>query len=251
MLCHIITIFPEYFSGILNTGILRIAQEKGLLTVSLINLRDFATDAYRTVDDYPYGGGSGMILKPEPVVNAVESIKKENSYLILTSPKGRRFDQSRAQELALKEHLIFICGRYKGIDERVRQYLMPDEISVGDFILSGGEAGCAIILEACVRLIPGVVGDEESIASDSFVSGILDAPYYTRPAQFRNYKVPEVLLSGNHAQIRRWRRKEALRITLLRRPDLLKKIPLSAEDIKLLQEIEEEEKLSHREKPDP
>ncbi len=239
MECHIITIFPEFFSGILTTGILRRAQEKGLLKVSLISLRDFANDSYRTVDDYPFGGGAGMILKPEPVFKAVESVKKEDSFVILTSPKGERFDQKKALALSKKEDLIFICGRYKGVDERIMN-LVNCEISIGDFILSGGEVACAVILESCVRLIPGVVGDEESVATDSFISGILDAPYWTRPQDFRGYKVPEVLLSGDHEKIRRWRRKEALRITLLRRPDLLEKANLSEEDLKLLQEIKEE-----------
>jgi tRNA (guanine37-N1)-methyltransferase len=242
MLCHIITIFPEYFAGILKIGILRIAQEKKILNVTLINLRDFAMDSYRTVDDYPYGGGSGMIMKPEPIFQAVESVKREDSYVILTSPQGRRFEQNLAKELSQKEHLIFICGRYKGVDERVREFLADEEISLGDFILAGGEAVCSVILEAVVRLIPGVVGDEESVATDSFVSGILDAPYYTRPADYRGYRVPEILLSGDHQKIRVWRRKEALRRTLLRRPDLLERAELTPEDIKLLKEIEEEEK---------
>lgn len=240
MVCHIITIFPEYFTGILNTGVLRIAEEKKILNVSLINLRNFTDNSYRTVDDYPYGGGSGMIMKPEPIFRAVESVKKNNSYIILTSPSGRKFNQELAKELSKREHLIFIAGRYKGVDERTREYLVDDEISIGDFILAGGEAACAVILEAIVRLIPGVVGDEESITTDSFVSGILDSPYYTRPADYRGYKVPEILLSGDHEKIRIWRRKEALRRTLLKRPDLLENINLTTEDLKLLKEIKEE-----------
>ncbi|MEO0102552.1 MAG: tRNA (guanosine(37)-N1)-methyltransferase TrmD [candidate division WOR-3 bacterium] len=240
MLCHILTIFPEYFTGILKTGVLRIAEEKNLLNVSLINLRNFTDNSYRTVDDYPYGGGSGMIMKPEPIFRAVESVKKNNSYIILTSPSGRKFDQKLAKELSKREHLIFISGRYKGVDERVRKYLVNDEISIGDFILSGGEAACAVILEAIVRLIPGVVGDEESINTDSFVSGILDSSYYTRPADYQGYKVPEILLSGDHEKIRIWRRKEALKRTLLRRPDLLENINLTTEDLKLLEEIKKE-----------
>lgn len=240
MLCHILTIFPEYFTGILKTGVLRIAEEKNLLNVSLINLRNFTDNSYRTVDDYPYGGGSGMIMKPEPIFRAVESVKRNNSYIILTSPSGRKFDQKLAKELSKREHLIFISGRYKGVDERVRKYLVNDEISIGDFILSGGEAACAVILEAIVRLIPGVVGDEESINTDSFVSGILDSSYYTRPADYQGYKVPEILLSGDHEKIRIWRRKEALKRTLLRRPDLLENINLTTEDLKLLEEIKKE-----------
>ncbi len=240
MLTSIITIFPEYFAGILNTGVLRIAQEKGVLTASLINLRDFTEDAYRTVDDYPYGGGSGMIMKPEPIFKAVSAIRRENSWTILLSPQGRVFNQKIAQELTQKRHLIFICGRYKGVDERVRRYLIDDEISLGDYILAGGEAACSVILEAVVRLLPGVVGDEESVTTDSFVSGILDAPYYTRPVDYLGYKVPQILLSGDHQKIKRWRRKEALRLTLLRRPDLLKEVTLTPEDRELLKEIERE-----------
>jgi tRNA (guanine37-N1)-methyltransferase len=220
MRIHIITIFPEYFTTPLLVGILRIAQEKKLLEVFSVNLRDFTDDAYRTVDDYPFGGGPGMILKPEPIFKAVESVKTSNSYVILLSPKGRLFNQKCAWELRTKEHIILICGRYKDVDERVRKYLIDDEISIGDYILSGGEAAALVLIEAVVRLIDGVVGDRESVLTDSFMQGMLDAPYYTRPQDFRGYKVPEVLLSGDHKKIKEWRNSEALRLTKEKRPDL-------------------------------
>ncbi len=221
MLIHIITIFPDFFTNPINYGVFRIAQEKSIAQIQLINLRDFATDNYRTVDDYPFGGGPGMILKPEPIFKAVESVRKDNSYVILLSPQGRQFKQKIAQELSRKEHLILICGRYKGVDHRVSEYLVDDEISIGDYVLSGGEAAALVILEAIIRLLPGVVGDRDSVETDSFTSGLLDAPYYTRPQDFRGYKVPEVLVSGDHKKIRAWRLEQALKLTQEKRPDLL------------------------------
>lgn len=223
MLIHIITIFPDFFTNPINYGVFRIAQEKSLAQIQLINLRDFATDNYRTVDDYPFGGGPGMILKPEPIFKAVESVRKDNSYVILLSPQGRQFKQKIAQELSHKERLILICGRYKGVDHRVSEYLVDDEISIGDYVLSGGEAAALVILEAIIRLLPGVVGDRDSVETDSFTSKLLDAPYYTRPQDFRGYKVPEVLVSGDHKKIREWRLEQALKLTQEKRPDLLKK----------------------------
>jgi len=224
MRIHIITIFPEYFRDPLNCGIMRIAQEKNIAEVTLVNLRDFADDSYRTVDDYPFGGGPGMILKPEPIFKAVESIKQDNSYVILLSPQGRPFSQDVAKELSGKEHLILICGRYKGVDERVQEYLVNDEISIGDYVLSGGEAAALVVLEATIRLMEGAVTDKESVETDSFMSGLLDAAYYTRPADFRGYKVPDVLISGNHQKIKEWRAEQALKLTKEKRPDLLKKL---------------------------
>ncbi|MEO0077295.1 MAG: tRNA (guanosine(37)-N1)-methyltransferase TrmD [candidate division WOR-3 bacterium] len=222
MRVDIITIFPEFFSGPFNCGVIRIAQEKNAVRLNLINLRDFATDAYRTVDDYPYGGFPGMILKPEPIFKAAESVKQQDSYIILLSPQGRVLNQSIILELSKKSHLILICGRYKGVDERVRQHLINDEISIGDYILSGGEVAALVLIESIVRLLPNVVGDKESLASDSFISGLLDAPYYTRPQNFRGYKVPEILISGNHQKIKEWRDMMALKLTKEKRPDLLK-----------------------------
>ncbi len=222
MRVHIITIFPEFFTSPLGCGVMRIAHEKNIAQVDLVNLRDFATDSYRTVDDYPFGGGPGMILKPEPIFKAVESVKQDNSYVILLSPQGRPLNQDIVNELSKHEHLILICGRYKGIDERVREHLVNDEISIGDYVLSGGEAAALVLIEAMVRLLPDVVGDKESVESDSFISGLLDAPYYTRPQDFRGYKVPEVLVSGNHQKVKEWRAEQALNLTKEKRPDLLK-----------------------------
>ncbi len=208
---------------------MRIAQEKNLAEIVLVNLRDFATDTYRTIDDYPFGGGAGMIMKPEPIFKAVESVKTDNSYVILLSPQGRQFNQDVANELAKKEHMILICGRYKGVDNRVSEYLVNDEISIGDYVLSGGEAAALVLLESTLRLMEGAVTDKESVETDSFMQGLLDAPYYTRPADFRGYKVPEVLISGHHQKVKEWRAEQALKLTEEKRPDLIKKL----EDYKL------------------
>ncbi|MDH5185938.1 MAG: tRNA (guanosine(37)-N1)-methyltransferase TrmD [candidate division WOR-3 bacterium] len=240
MLFQIITIFPEFFSGPLACGVLRIAHEKKIAGIETINLRDFTHDNYRTVDDAPFGGGAGMILKPEPIFEAVEKIKQDGSHSILLSPQGRRFDQKVAAGLSQKTHIIIICGRYKGVDERVRKFLVDDEISIGDYILSGGEAAALVIIEAVVRLLPGVVGDEESITTDSFSQNLLDAPYYTRPREFRGLKVPEVLVSGNHEAIRQWRRFQALKATKERRPELLRTIELTEAEKKFLERKEPE-----------
>ena len=240
--CNIITVFPQMFVSPLGESILKRAQEKGLLRVKIYDLRDYARNKHRMTDDYPYGGGPGMVMKPEPVVRAIEEINKEGirSKIILMSPQGRRFTQAKAKELAKEERLTFICGRYEGIDERVSLYFIDDEISIGDYVLTGGELPAMVVIDAVVRLIPGVVGDEESVKADSFFSSILDYPHYTRPASFRGYKVPQVLLSGNHDKIRLWRRKEAFKKTLEKRPDLLKNVDLSEEDICLLKEIKGE-----------
>lgn len=241
MKVHIITILPEFFSSPLNCGVLRIAQGKGILDINVINLRDFATDAYRTVDDYPFGGGTGMILKPEPIFKAAKSItrlrRNKSTRIILLSPQGREFSQKEALMLSKEKEFILICGRYKGVDERVRRCLITDELSIGDYILSGGEAAALVILEAVARLLEGVVGDRESIETDSFMRGILDAPYYTRPQNFRDYKVPEVLLSGNHKKIRDWRIKKALETTLEKRPDLLEESRLTDIEREILSEV--------------
>lgn len=235
MLLHIVTIFPDYFNGPFSCGLLRIAQEKGIVQLKTLNLRDFADDNYRTVDDYPFGGGTGMVLKPEPIFRAVESVKQKDSQIILLSPQGRKFDQKIAQGLAQKSHIIIICGRYKGVDERVRKFLVNEEISIGDYILSGGEACALVIIESVIRLLPGVVGDIESVATDSFIQDIFDAPYYTRPRDFRGLKVPEVLVSGNHEAIRRWRRLQSLKATKERRPELLANLQLTEEEKNFLE----------------
>lgn len=241
MRIDVVTLFPELFDAPLRASLLGKAIEKGLLNVQCTNPRDFATDKHRTVDDAPFGGGPGMVMKCEPLFAAVDSLRGVNSCerVILLSPRGRRLTQDIVRELAQQPDLVLICARYEGVDERVSQALCTDEISVGDYVLSGGELPALTIIEAVSRMIPGVVGDFESVETDSFYDGILGAPQYTRPPEFRGMEVPAVLREGNHAAIRRWRRKEALRATKRRRPDLLEKT--GDEDRKLLDEIEHEE----------
>lgn len=225
-------------AGAVKYGIINRAQESGLLEIVVHNLRDFTTDRHRSVDDYCYGGGPGMLMKPEPLFRAVESIKpQENTKIILLSPQGKLFNQDMAVKLSLSEHLIMICGRYKGVDERVRQYLITDEISIGDYVLSGGEIPALVLIDAICRLIPGALGNYESAQDDSFLSGILDCPHYTRPAEYKGMRVPEVLLNGNHAEIKKWERQQALKITLQKRPDLLKPELLSDEDLEYLKNL--------------
>jgi tRNA (guanine37-N1)-methyltransferase len=236
MLAHLVTIFPEFFESALKCSILRIAQEKQALQVDLVNLRDFTRDSYRTVDDYPFGGGAGMVMKPEPVFEAVRSRAGDDTWTVLLSPRGRKLTQPVVQELAARPHLVLVCGHYKGVDERVGEFVADDEISIGDYILSGGEVAGLVLLEAVARLLPGVVGDEESVNTDSFSNGLLDAPWYTRPRDYEGHEVPEVLVSGDHDKVRRWRRKQSLEITRDRRPDLFAAHTLSAEDKKLLEE---------------
>lgn len=234
MKVHIVTIFPEFFSGPFDCGPTRIAREKGILEINLVNPRDFTTDLHRTVDDYPFGGGAGMVMKPEPICDAVESVRTPDSRVILLSPQGKRFDQAMAHRLKKLPHIVLICGRYKGVDERVRVLLVDEELSIGDYVLAGGEAAAVVVIEAIARLLPGAVGDEDSVATDSFAQGLLDAPLYTRPREFRGLAVPEVLISGNHAAVAKWRREQALLATARRRPDLLNKVTLTPEDQEFL-----------------
>ena len=246
MKCSVITIFPEIFHAYLNESIMKRAALKGLLDVAVHNLRDYTTDRHKTVDDYPYGGGAGMVMKPEPFFKAVETICPDPSSrrVIMLSPAGKRFEQETAVELSNESKtLVFLCGRYEAIDERVRTELVNDEISAGDYVLTGGELPALVIIDAVARLVPGVLGDEHSAEVESFSWGILDYPHFTRPPEFRNLKAPEILLSGHHKDIERWRRKEALRRTLMNRPDLLEKASLSDIDYKLIKEIKEEETL--------
>ena len=247
MRIDILTLFPEMFEGLLRASLLGKALEDGLLEVVLHNIRDFATDRHRTVDDAPYGGGPGMVMKCEPLYAAVESLRGTNSLrrVILLSPQGRRLDQSMVRDLAQEPDVVLVCARYEGVDERVRKGLCTDEISVGDYVLSGGELPAMVIVEAVSRMLPGVVGTWESVTTDSFYDGILGIPQYTRPASFRDMDVPEIVVSGHHAAIARWRRKEALRMTRGRRPDLL--AACTREDQKLLAEIEREEAEPERE----
>ena len=264
MKADIVTIFPDFFRGPLDYGITRRAQEMGLATIQVHDLRAFTHDCHRTVDDRPFGGGEGMVLKPEPIFECLEALGdvascasrvsgETKQSVILLSAQGRRLDQSLAAELSGLERIFLICGRYEGVDERISEHLADREISIGDYVLSGGELGAAVIVDTVTRLIPGAVGNQNSTRQESFTEhaeligdgpsstcvsgGLLDYPHYTRPAEFRGMAVPEVLVNGNHEQIRAWRRKTALEKTLRNRPDLLERVALTAEDKELLAEI--------------
>ncbi|HEX6990122.1 MAG TPA: tRNA (guanosine(37)-N1)-methyltransferase TrmD [Bacillota bacterium] len=240
MRIDVVTLFPRMFEGPLTEAILHRAQEVGLVDIRVHDLRDHAVDRHRTVDDYPFGGGPGMVMKPEPLFAAFEAVVAEAGRpgrVILTTPQGRVFDQDLAWELSRSRHLLIFCGRYEGVDERVREALVTDEISIGDYVLTGGELPTMVIIDAVTRLVPGVVGGESSVYEDSFEDGLLEGPQYTRPRRFRGMEVPGVLLSGHHEEVRRWRRREALRRTLKRRPDLLARARLSDEDRALLDEL--------------
>jgi len=263
MKIDILTIFPDFFRGPLDYGIVRRTREAGLVTIEVHDLRAFAHDRHRTVDDRPFGGGEGMVLKPEPIFECIETLKVEprgerlggrsRQSVILLSAQGQRFDQNVAQQISGMENIILICGRYEGVDERVSDFLADREVSIGDYVLSGGELGAAVIVDTVTRLIPGAVGNEASTRQESFSTraeqksngpsstcasgGLLDYPHYTRPADFRGMPVPEVLVNGNHDEIRRWRRRTALQKTLRNRPDLLDWATLSEEDKKMLAEI--------------
>ena len=243
MTFDIVTIFPGMVQQAMGAGVLGRAIDRGAIDVRVRDLRDFTTDRHRVVDDVPYGGGPGMVLKPDPIFRALDGIEAERGRpmtVLLTSPQGTRFTQDVARRLVRLEHLVILCGRYEGVDERVRERAATEELSLGDFVLTGGEVAALAVIEATVRLLPGALGDEASADADSFSDGILDFPHYTRPAESRGLAVPHVLLSGDHDRIRRWRRKEALRATRERRPDLLERAPLTREDQALLREIEEE-----------
>jgi tRNA (guanine37-N1)-methyltransferase len=236
----IVTIFPRMIEAALAEGVVSRGIASGTLDVKVHDLRDHTTDRHRSVDDVPYGGGPGMVMKPEPLVRAVEEIRSRRGTpdaVILLSPQGTRFTQAEAGRLSKLSHIVLLCGRYEGMDERVPGLVGAREISLGDFVVSGGELPAMIIVDAVGRLIPGVVGDEQSVAEDSFARGLLDYPHYTRPAEFAGLKVPDVLLSGHHADVRRWRRKTALARTLDRRPDLIESAALDDEDRELLEEI--------------
>jgi len=242
MRIDIVTLFPETFEGPLRSSILGRARERGLLNVNLVNIRDFATDRHRVTDDAPFGGGPGMVLKPEPVFAAVESLKEVNSLqnIVLLSPQGRKFNQGIAADLASNTDILLVCGRYEGVDERIRLGLATDEISIGDYVLSGGEIPALVVVDAVARLIPGVIGNESCLTTDSFCQGRLGAPHYTRPRSFRGMTVPDILLSGDHRMIEHWRLKEAFKKTLRRRPELLDREDLDAPEIAILEQAKAE-----------
>ena len=222
MRVDIITLFPELCRAPLSESIMKRAQECGALELHIHNLREWTTDKHRVVDDAPFGGGQGMVMKPEPIFAAVESLKSESARVILMAPQGKRLEQNMAREFSTQKHLIIICGHYEGIDQRVVEHLVDQEISIGDYVLTNGAIAAAVLVDAVVRLLPGVLGDEHSAQDDSFATGMLEGPQYTRPAEFRGWKIPDVLLSGNHAEIAAWRKAESLRRTGENRPDLLR-----------------------------
>jgi tRNA (guanine37-N1)-methyltransferase len=237
----ILTLFPGLFAGVFDESIMKRAREAGLVTITLHNIRDYAAGRHQVTDDTPYGGGGGMIMKPEPIFAAVEAVtgdEIETTPIILLTPQGRLFDQQVARELSHYPRLVLICGRYEGVDERVHQYLATDEISIGDYVLAGGEIPAMVLVEAVTRLLPGVLGDPSATFEDSHAESLLEYPHYTRPPVFRGHAVPDVLLSGHHAQIVRWRRQEALRRTREHRPDLLRHAHLSGEDRAFLRHLD-------------
>lgn len=252
MRVDVLTLFPEMFAGVFGSSILGKAQDKGIIRLNAVNFREYSGNKHNMVDDTPYGGGGGMVLKPEPIFNAVESLLEADSAgeqseslrpprIILMCPQGEPFTQKKAEDLSREDRLIFICGHYEGYDERIREHLVTDELSIGDYVLTGGELPAMVVIDSVARLLPGVLGNETSAITDSFSTGLLEYPHYTRPAQFRDYKVPDILLSGHHANVADWRRREALRRTWQRRPDLLEHADLNAKDLKWLAEIKLEQ----------
>lgn len=240
MRIDVLTLFPEMFAGVFGTSIIGKARDKGIVELHAVNFRDYANNKHNTVDDYPYGGGSGMVLKPEPIFAAVEDLIRPDEprpRIILMCPQGEPFTQRKAEELAAEKRLVLICGHYEGYDERIREHLATDELSIGDYVLTGGELPAMVVIDAVVRLLPGVLGNETSAETDSFQGGLLEYPQYTRPASFRGWEVPEVLLSGHHGRIEEWRRRQSLLRTLKRRPDLLEHAELTPEERVWLEEL--------------
>jgi tRNA (guanine37-N1)-methyltransferase len=237
----IVTIFPNFFAGPFDHGIVRRASDAGLVEIGVHDLRSWTSDRHHVVDDRPFGGGAGMVLKPEPLVAAVESLRVApeagRAAVVLTTPQGRLFDQHEAERLAALDQVVVLCGRYEGVDERVVEAVVDDELSIGDVVLSGGELAACVVVDAVTRLLPGALGCDRSAAEDSFAGGLLDCPHYTRPAEFRGMRVPEVLLGGHHAEIARWRRRQSLERTLRRRPDLLARAELTEDDERFLDEL--------------
>jgi tRNA (guanine37-N1)-methyltransferase len=246
MKIDVLSLFPSMFDGVFGESILKKAQEKNAVELNVVNFREYSTNKHQNVDDYPYGGGAGMVLTPQPIFDAVEKLTEtaEKLRVVLLCPQGERYTQAKAEELAAEEHLIFICGHYEGYDERIREQLVTDEISIGDYVLTGGELGAMVVIDSVVRLLPDVLGNNHSAVQDSHSTGLLEHPHYTRPADFRGLTVPEVLMSGNHKKIEQWRQKESLKRTLLRRPDMLEKMELTEEQKKLVAQLKEENQLS-------
>jgi len=238
----ILTIFPNMFTSPFSESIIKRAQEKKLVKINIIDIRNFTKDKHKSVDDYSYGGGPGMVLKPEPIVEAVEDIYKKdpgwiNSKIIIASAQGKLFNQEIAKELSTREKIIFICGRYEGIDDRIHRLIKAEEISIGDYVLTGGEIPVMVMIDVIIRMLPGVLGKEESMRNDSFFDGLLDYPHFTRPEEYRGYKVPEILLSGDHKKIEKWRRKQSLLRTMIRRPDLLIDRKFTKEELKIIDDF--------------
>ncbi|MCL4273402.1 MAG: tRNA (guanosine(37)-N1)-methyltransferase TrmD [Anaerolineales bacterium] len=245
---EVFTLLPEVFPSYLETSILKRARERGLLDIGIHNIRDYTHDKHHTTDDTPYGGGGGMVMKPEPVFEAVESVlglaaphsppqPDSNIPIILLTPQGRVFNQSIAQELSTHPRIALLCGRYEGVDERIREHLVTDEISIGDYVLTGGELPALILIDAVARLLPGVLGDPTGAEDDSHAMGLLEYPHYTKPAEFRGWKVPDILTSGDHGKIDKWRREQALERTFRKRPDMLEKAELTKDDLKFIEKL--------------
>lgn len=246
MKIDVLSLFPSMFDGVFGESILKKAQEKNAVELNVVNFREYSTNKHQNVDDYPYGGGAGMVLTPQPIFDAVEKLTEtaKKPRVVLLCPQGERYTQAKAEELAAEEHLIFICGHYEGYDERIREQLVTDEISIGDYVLTGGELGAMVVIDSVVRLLPDVLGNNHSAVQDSHSTGLLEHPHYTRPADFRGLTVPEALMSGNHKKIEQWRQKESLKRTLLRRPDMLEKMELTEEQKKVVAQLKEENNLS-------
>ncbi|HMA58918.1 MAG TPA: tRNA (guanosine(37)-N1)-methyltransferase TrmD [Halanaerobiales bacterium] len=239
----ILTLFPEMFNGPFSDSMIKKARENGIIDINLIDIRDYTTDKHNTADDYPYGGGAGMVLKVEPIYYALADITEDFSQSttnILLTPRGQKLDQSMVKDLSGKDRLVLICGHYEGIDERIRNNFVDQEVSIGDYVLTGGEIPAMVLVDAVARLLPGVLGHDESKKNDSFYNGILDYPHYTRPQEFKGMEVPEILLSGNHQLVDRWRKKEALKRTYLMRPDLIENTELTQDQQELLREIKQD-----------
>ncbi|MFC5448315.1 tRNA (guanosine(37)-N1)-methyltransferase TrmD [Paenibacillus aestuarii] len=253
MRIDVLTLFPEMFAGVFSSSILGKAKDKGIVSLNTVNFRDYSNNKHNTVDDYPYGGGGGMVLKPEPIFAAVEDLPgyraaddetqlSPKPRVILMCPQGETFSQRKAEELAGEQHLVFICGHYEGYDERIREHLVTDELSIGDYVLTGGELPAMVVIDSVVRLLPGVLGNEMSAVTDSFSTGLLEYPHYTRPVKFRDWEVPEVLMSGHHENVKNWRLQQSLYRTLERRPDLLEGRELSKKEKVWLEEWKNRQK---------